>query len=250
MITEAAIESHYLSKELDAESQAYIRTHAKRFSFLIRFLKNVRKEINFPSVKIMDVGPSFFTEILQINMSGDEIYTMGFDHPDSRGGHFPSFIEIDKTKFYAFDLNDAAFKEKWIKPEKVDIIVMGEVLEHLYTSPIHIFRFFRSFLKPGGYIVLGTPNALAMQRRLAMLGGKNPYELIRESRDNPGHFREYTVDELKSLGRQAGLTFVDVEVKNYFKRFTPKGRSFDKFVDWFFPASFRSGINIVFQNPE
>jgi SAM-dependent methyltransferase len=210
----------------------------------------VRKTLPEKSVNIMDVGPSFFTEILQLNLPDDKIYTLGFDHPDSRGGHFPAFIEIDKSKFYAFDLNNAAFRDKWISPKNIDIVVMGEVLEHLYTSPVHIFRFLKSMLAPGGYIVLGTPNAVSVQRRLAMFLGRNPYELIRETRDNPGHFREYTVPELKQLGTEAGLEFVDAELKNYFKRFTAKGRIFDTVVAGLFPRSFRSGINIVFKNPD
>lgn len=249
MTTEKEILNHYLAKDLDAESEAYIRTHAMRFSFLISFIINVRKRLPAASVKIMDVGPSFFTEILQISLASDDIYTMGFDHPDSRGGHFPTFIKIDNSRFYAFDLNNSSLKENWITPEKVDIIVMGEVLEHLYTSPVHIFNFFKSFLNPGGYLVLGTPNAVAMQRRLTMLRGKNPYELIRESRDNPGHFREYTVTELKALGQSAGLDCTDAEIKNYFKRFTTKGRLFDKVVSLLFPTTYRSGINIVFRKP-
>ena len=200
-----------------------------------------------PGVKVMDIGPSFFTEILQINLPGDEIHTLGFDHLESRGGHFPAFIEIDKALFSAFDLNNSQYPDQWIKPAMVDIVVMGEVLEHLYTSPVHIFRFISSFMKPGGYLVLGTPNAVALQKRLTLLGGKNPYELIRESRDNPGHFREYTVPELKQLALDAGLETHAYEIKKYFKRGTRKGVLYDRMVDTFLPATFRTGINMVFR---
>ena len=134
-------------------------------------------------------------------------------------------------------------------PTQMDIVVMGEVLEHLYTSPVHVFRFIASMLRPGGYLIVGTPNALAIQRRMELLVGRHPYETIRETRDNPGHFREYTAAELKELGDLAGLVTVEYEVKNYFKRNTSAGTLLDKLVDIFLPANFNSGINIVYQKP-
>ncbi len=246
MLSEKEIITHYLSKDLDAESRHYISTHAKRFSYLIRFIKSVRASLPNAAV-VMDIGPGFFTEILQINLPGDEIHTLGFDHLESRGGHFPAFIQIDKDRFSAFDLNNSQYPEKWIRPAMADIVVMGEVLEHLYTSPVHIFRFISSFMKPGGYLVLGTPNAVALQKRLTLLSGRNPYEQIRESRDNPGHFREYTVPELKQLARDAGLETHAYEIKNYFKRSSRKGVLYDQMVGAILPASFRTGINIVFR---
>ena len=57
----------------------------------------------------------------------------------------------------------------------------------------------------GGVLVVQTPNAVSLPRRLAMLGGRNPYELIREDATNPGHFREYTAAELRRYAAVAGL---------------------------------------------
>lgn len=248
MITEKEIEAYFLEKDLDPESVNYIRTHSRRFSYLIRFIGKIRKEIPQQSINILDIGPSFFTEILRLHFSSDKIHTLGFSHPDSRGGHFPDCVKIDPDSFYQFDLNNAQSDEKWISLPPMDLVVMGEVLEHLYTSPVQIFRFIKSFLTPGGFLILGTPNAAALQRRLKLLAGKNPYELIRETRDNPGHFREYTTKELRCLARQAGLETYDYEVKNYFKPQSVKGQIFDTLLSAM-PPNFRTGINIVLRNP-
>lgn len=248
MVSKAQIEAYYLAKNLDAESRAYIKTHAKRFSFLISFFLQIREKFSENQLKIMDIGPSFFTEILQVNNRNDLIYTLGFSHASSRGGHFPDFIQIDEEKFFAFDLNNAAFRDKWITPPPIDIVVMGEVLEHLHTSPIQVFKFIKSFLKKDGFLIVGTPNAVALQRRLSMLAGNNPYELIRENRANPGHFREYTLNELIGLAQEAGLQFYHAELHNYFQRATVKGKLIDALTGLVLPNSFKSGINIVFKN--
>jgi len=250
MNTESEIIKQYARMDLDAESETYLHTHAQRFAYLLRMVRKVRTNFGSNPVRMMDIGPSFFTDILMTNLPKDDLYTLGFAHDASRGGHFPSEIQINKDHFYAFDLNDAQYPEKWIEPPKMDMVIMAEVLEHLYTSPVHVFRFIASMMKPGGYLIIGTPNATALQRRLVLLAGYNPYEMIRETRDNPGHFREYTVPELKKLAAKAGLETIDFEIKNYFKRNTRAGVWYDRLVGLFLPASFRTGINIIFQKPD
>ncbi|MGB6034744.1 MAG: hypothetical protein WBG42_00650 [Cryomorphaceae bacterium] len=84
-----------------------------------------------------------------------------------------------------------------------------------------------------------------MEKRLKMAAGYNPYELIRLNKDNPGHFWEYTVRELKALGEEGGLRLTDHEPSSYFARYTSKGRLFDALTNWL-PQTFRTGINAVF----
>lgn len=247
-MTQTEIEEYFLAKQLHKEAQEYITTHSKRFAYLLDLVKNIRKDMGTESINIMDVGPSFFTHLLQISFPEDKIHTLGFTHPSSRGGHLPDFVEIPEETFFQFDLNDSQYPEKWAKPEKCDLIIMGEVLEHLYTSPVHVLSFLRSFANKNAKCIIGTPNAVTLVRRLTLLLGKNPYENIRETRDNPGHFREYTVAELKDMGNKAGWTVSHFEIKNYFKAFSIKGRLFDSFVKYCLPRSFNTGINIVYKN--
>lgn len=249
MNSEPEIIEHYESMNLDPESKTYLHTHARRFAYLLKMVQKVCANFNSDPIRIMDIGPGFFTDLMMTNMEDDEIYTLGFAHEASRGGHFPADIKINEDHFYAFDLNDAQYPDKWVDTPGMDIVVMAEVLEHLYTSPVHVFRFIASILNPGGYLIVGTPNSIALEKRLALLTGRNPYEMIRETRDNPGHFREYTVSELRQLAAKAGLETVDYEIKNYFKRNTPVGVLYDKLVSIFLPAGFRTGIHIVFQKP-
>jgi len=247
MKTESEILDYYLPLVSDKESEEYIRVHSKRFAHLVNIvLSSFDSSSSAGKKKIMDIGPGFFTDILAKILPDAEIYTMGFSHPESRGGHFPEFIKIAKERFNQFDLNLAEDQSKWITvPEKMDLVVMGEVLEHLHTSPVHIFSFVRSFLKENGSFIVGTPNAVALEKRLALITGKNPYELIRLDKHNPGHFREYTIEELRQMGKEAGLRLIQHETKNYFSRSTLKGKLFDKFTQGL-PGSFRTGINAVF----
>jgi hypothetical protein len=64
--------------------------------------------------------------------------------------------------------------------------------------------------------VLQTPNAASLRKRIKLLIGRNPYERIRVDRSNPGHFREYTVNELRSIVSGAGFTVQEVWTRFYF----------------------------------
>jgi len=87
------------------------------------------------------------------------------------------------------------------------LIVFSETIEHLYTSPQIVLAFLAKLLRPGpgAGILIQTPNAASFWKRVRLLLGHNPYELIRTDRQNPGHFREYTMRELEDYAMQAGF---------------------------------------------
>ena len=99
---------------------------------------------------------------------------------------------------------------------RYDLVVFAEVIEHLHTSPVHTLGFVRGLLADAGVLILQTPNAASLPKRLKLLAGRNPYELIRPDGGNPGHFREYTLAELEAYARQARFQVVEVARRFYF----------------------------------
>jgi hypothetical protein len=76
-------------------------------------------------------------------------------------------------------------------------------------------------------IICQTLNASSLKKRIMMLLGHNPYELLRIDARNRGHIREYTREELIKIGSRAGLSTVSHEYKEYFG---VKGGPVKKFV--------------------
>lgn len=241
----------FREREFHEEAQSYIATHAKRYAFLLKQVSNVRASLVRPDspVTILDIGPSFFTELLRHAFPQDSIFTLGFDAPESRGGHFPLSIHHDTSTHFEFDLNDSLYQERWIQVPAVNLVIMAEVIEHLYTSPKHILRFIRSLMAPGSYLFIETPNAATLKKRLKLLWGVNPYEMIRENRDNPGHFREYTSRELTTLSEAAGFEIIAVQLSNYHSHDASKS-VFSRVVRPFLSyPNFRRGITLTLKNP-
>jgi SAM-dependent methyltransferase len=57
--------------------------------------------------------------------------------------------------------------------EPVDAILMVALVEHLF-DPIRALRRVRSWLRPGGFVYLDTPNIAKYTRRLKLLAGRFP----------------------------------------------------------------------------
>lgn len=232
--------TYFQTWDLDAESKAYLHYHRRRYEFLLRMIDDavarIRRGLGHPQVRILDVGPGFQTEICRRTLPEAIVNTLGF-----RDLRFPP---RSQDRHFEFDLNDAQYPEKWPKLDRHQLVVMGEIIEHLYTFPGLVLRCASTWLEGGGYLIIQTPNACALHKRIKMLAGRNPYEMIRESRDNPGHFREYTLRELDSIVRQAGFSPVTCMAQNYFDWGTRVHKLYNASARWL-PRSLRQGITMT-----
>ncbi len=178
----------------------YRAFHAPRY----RYLLSVVERYLPVGGDVLDVGLSPFTDILRRRL-GRSVDTLGLEP----GGQDP--------RHFQFDLNALADPHA-ARPAlpRYALIVFAEVMEHLHTSPLLPLTFFRDHLVDGGVLVVQTPNAASLGKRVKLLAGLNPYEMIREDRSNPGHFREYTARELGRLAARAGLTVIHLDRRFYF----------------------------------
>ena len=107
------------------------------------------------------------------------------------------------------DITEAAL------PEKFDLVVAGEIVEHL-GSPEALLRNARAMLLPGGRLVLTTPNPYMLHRAWRGLRGE-----FRESAD---HVTLFGPSHLLELGRRCGLRLVCWRGVELRITRTPRGR--------------------------
>ena len=88
---------------------------------------------------------------------------------------------------------------------QMDVIVFAEVLEHMTNDPMHAMREISRVLKPGGLLVLTTPNAARIESVVALLEGRNLYDQYSAYGPYGRHNREYTRDELHRLLTYCGF---------------------------------------------
>jgi len=217
---------------LRSEWGTYLSYHTRRYELLLRLVLRLLAGNDAP--RILNVGPMFETALLRDRVPAATVDTMGFASPLFPPGPDERHIELD--------LNGAGDSAAPDGDGSYDAIVMAEVIEHLHTAPAIVLRYLAGWLRPGGSLVLQTPNAVALHKRLRMLAGRNPIEPIRESSDNPGHFHEYTLGELQAAVEGAGLVVEGWDAANYFGT-TPAARAYAA-AGRLLPASLRHGITI------
>jgi SAM-dependent methyltransferase len=122
-----------------------------------------------------------------------------------------NFTEILKkrSQTYGFTVALADFARERLPYESgsFDLVVMTEVLEHLYTGVLHTFGEIYRVLKPGGYLLLTTPNVRSL-KNLSLFFTANIFENLRKYTELPlgyFHFRLYTLQEVEYLCEKVGL---------------------------------------------
>ena len=226
------------SQTLSDEASRYWQLHRQRFAWTAEQIENLIEKR--PSTKrILDIGNSFQTLLFEKRFPKTEIDTLGFlDH---------SYLLQKPSHHYPFDLNLCHDSNQWIQAQaQYDVISFLEVIEHLYTSPPQVLAFLRTFLKDDGLLVIQTPNAAALKKRIKLLFGTNPYERIRESRQNPGHFREYTAQEIDYMASKCGYKTVSVHYNSFLIDGNRSDRRMDRIAKWL-PAKFKGGFTIILQ---
>jgi SAM-dependent methyltransferase len=193
----------YLRQAIEEHpNDGYLLYHAPRYDKLLELLNQYYVE----SAAILEAGGYSFSKIVS-RAFNTQIDTLGFEDDKQTATGYN----------YHFDLNDAQVPGKWRRGmPKYDIILFCEVIEHLHTSPLLVLQFLKSILKEGGLIIIQTPNAVSLHKRIKMVFGKNPYQLIAENVGDPNHFREYTMDELTDYCLQVGYKIEEKSVNNYF----------------------------------
>lgn len=193
----------YLQQAMAEDKQnGYLHYHAPRYDALLTLLSKYHK----PGFRILDIGRSPFTKIAQMTI-GENVDTLGFESDGKTDTGFNYQYDLNRSQHpdgYRLDLPD------------YDVIVFSEVIEHLYTSPALVLNFLKTILSDSGVIILQTPNAVVLHKRLQFLLGSNPFNLIAENNLSPAHFREYTMKELSLYCRQCGLQIVEKSHENYF----------------------------------
>src|SRR4051795_11418296 len=142
------------------EVRAYWRYHARRFELL---RETVAELVPGPAARILDVGPNLQTALLRETLPRAQVDTMGFAHPLVP----PRDREIHRE----LDLNDAVLQADDGGDGGYDLVVLAEVIEHLLLPAELVFRYLAGWLRPGGVLIVQTPNAVALHKRLRMVVG-------------------------------------------------------------------------------
>lgn len=174
----------------------------------------------FNGGKILDIGANPFHLTFCLKQLGYEI--MGVDiNPEP----FLSFI--NKYNLVIKKVNIEA-EELPFKTNTFDFIIFNEVFEHLRINPIFTLKEINRVLKPGGILLLTTPNLYAIHKILMFNLGRSFNDAYDEFNKlniygYMGHIREYSVNEVRKFLEKTGFRIENIIYRHDYSFFNYPG---------------------------
>lgn len=176
---------------------------------------------------ILDVGCAQGTLALLLAESGSSVVAI-----DIR----PAFLDYARSRwergtieFLAANIFDAPDLGTF------DLVFANQIIEHV-VYPTELLRILSSYVRPGGILVVATPNHGYFKNALPSyreLGDPAQHEHRQFSASGGDHFFAYTEDELCDSIRDAGLT---VEEIRYFETPAISGHFLFRYLHRFMPV--------------
>ena len=154
---------------------------------------------------ILDVGCAQGTLALLLAEHGHKVWAMDIRQP---------FLDYAASRYEKGDIHFVCANAMEIDLEqRYDLIFANQIVEHL-VYPVEFTKRLKGWLKPGGSLVMTTPNANYMKNSLptfSELGDPQQYSHLQFTADADGHFFAYLGQELESVFEQAGFAHISVE---------------------------------------
>lgn len=172
-----------------------------------RYLNTLREISKIPLAKparILEIGGGQIA-LLAKELFGDECTVADLKETYKQG------ILDQGVEFRCCDLLHQNLEEK----NYYDLVVMCEVIEHMPVPPYIILEKIKGWIKPGGFILLTTPNLYRFRNLVRLALGLKVFDFffIPECGTGIGHPIEYSQMHLKWQLERAGFESVNIQLK-------------------------------------
>lgn len=187
----------HLSRSLGYKSVQVSRL-ARLISRLLLFFPQRRTEIESEVVflparrdgRLLDIGCGSGHRMKQMLSLGWRASGIDFDEK-----------AVSAARQRGLDVSCGTIPGKWFPPNSFDAIIMNHVIEHV-PNPIELLAECARILKPGGQVVMTTPNNASLGHRL--------FKMNWRGLEPPRHLHIFCRSSIESLLKKAGFQHIFV----------------------------------------
>jgi glycosyltransferase involved in cell wall biosynthesis/SAM-dependent methyltransferase len=184
------------------ELKTYVEADFRRFVYTLALVPEKSGQ------RILELGanPYFTTTLLRKFRDADLHLANFFDQSGPEGKQrvaIHSTGEVIEYSYRQFNIEAEGFP---YDDNFFDLVLFCEIIEHLLSDPVHALTEIIRVLKPGGDLVLTTPNVARLDNVRKIVAGENVYDPYSGHGPYGRHNREYTQEDLFSLLSANGFT--------------------------------------------
>ena len=181
------------------KNDQYHNVHKRRYARTIQILLDQN-----PQGRLLELGTSGLLPLCLKTLAPElEVFVTDFDN----GKPLAWEKEIGEHKFSAYSL-DLEKQQIPTLDNTFDYIMCCEVIEHMEVDPMFMLSEINRVLKPGGMLIVTTPNIASSWGITKILSGVEPYFYMQYQKTGSGYYRhnyEYSVHSLAAVLRSAGF---------------------------------------------
>lgn len=198
---------------LSQPDRAYFRVHRERYEHDLTVVARHSEHH-----RILEIGAFPFHVTAALALAGRRVTAI--DLEPERGRALIERLGLDVRRC------DIERKPLPFKDSAFDLVLMCETLEHLRVDPQFALSEVNRVLRPGGVVLLTTPNLYSAQNVLRFVLGRGFGDAVSEfsklrTLGHMGHVREYTRREVRRFASDAGLSILTHRFRDYSR---PRGR--------------------------
>jgi SAM-dependent methyltransferase len=172
--------------------------------------------------KLLELGSAPFFMTLLINKCFDyQLHGVNFtnDNTQPRGRYvFAAISEsLGERHEFPYDYFDIEVERFPYLDHEFDVVLLCEVIEHLTLDPAFVLAEAHRVLKPGGHLIITTPNLLRWQNVWAMVMGVNISDQYSGYGASGRHNREYTPSHVLLLMQACGYKDVRIHILDQYE---------------------------------
>lgn len=182
----------------------YHKTHFRRYGRTISVLLDEQPTKG----KLLEIGTSKVYPLVLKELVPDlQVHVTDYDLSKPPKGSLTLSYDAytRKVPVYRVDIETTPLP---VEDETFDYVICGEVIEHLERDPMFMMSEINRVLKPGGVLVMTTPNVVSSHGIARMLNGEEPYFYMqyRHSGELDRHNYEYSPKSLGAVLKASGFS--------------------------------------------